>query len=190
MGEQLKSRLLDTGYKGMIQLARLLYGELQTGEVVVWMRDHTLQSLFEQVGWSGRVKIDPDRDYLSISESNLGANKANCCVTRTVKQEVQKNVEILTVRWQNSHPFETPRPPQFWGGDYKDYVRIVLPRGIAVEEVRVGGRTLRQATDTDFLIPNSARHGVSEELYVVEPRQHYTIVGLWATVPAQQSQVL
>ena len=149
------------------------------------MRDAEVQRWVERAEWAGRLG-KPVGDYLYIVESNLGANKANCCVDREVRQEVDKNKEKLTITWENKNEFDATKPPVFWGGQYVDYVRVIIPAGAEVQRVKVVEKELRRATEKDFVMPNSLRQEMSTDMYNIEYRDGLQIIGFWANVPAKE----
>ncbi len=162
-----------------INVAKLIHDELQRGEVLVWMKDKSWQERLESRRWTGQLDVPEDTDYLYIIESNLGANKANCCVSKEVKQELGKSIQI---NWKNDNPFETPRPPIFWGGNYVNYVRVIIPDNSLSLSVRVNDKELKSMNIQDN--PVSLRQGMSEQNYVIEKRDGLQIIGFWVVVEA------
>lgn len=79
-------------------------------------------------------------DYVGINEANLGANKANYYVRRSMEQEVAiadngDETGALTVSYTNASTDKTP-----FGGDYKMYVRFVLPKEATLESITIDGQ--------------------------------------------------
>lgn len=167
VGRGMIGRIKTIGPIGQIRLIGQIYGEFKKGEILIWMRDIKT----EKKGVNG--------DYLYIVESNLGANKANCCVSRQVTQEIDQSETKLVIKYQNDNPFENPKPPYFWGGNYIDYLRIVLPRQTEIKQIKVDGKMLSlQKLDNQF--------GRQEDRYEIQNKDDYITVGFWAVVPAQQ----
>ncbi|MEK7090903.1 MAG: hypothetical protein AAB887_00165, partial [Patescibacteria group bacterium] len=148
-----------------IKILRLVYDQLQKGQILVWMRDKDVEKEILEKGWGGGLG-NYGGDYLYIVESNLGANKANCCVERMITQDLQLDEHMIrekvTIQWKNSGQFENPKPPVFWGGNYINYVRVVLPAAAQIKDA---------------------------EKYDIETRGRFKIVGFWVTVPAGGSAV-
>ncbi|KKU56307.1 MAG: hypothetical protein UX78_C0010G0025 [Candidatus Amesbacteria bacterium GW2011_GWA2_47_11] len=170
-----------------VKLAGLVKAQLDKKQILVWIGEEKLQAEIREWGWDGGLG-NYYGDYLYIVETNLGANKANCCINRELRHEVEigdgELRERIEVEWQNDNPFENPRPPYFWGGDYIDYVRVVVPREARVVSVSVSGEKLRPQTQGDFARPSSLRQERSEEVWVEEERERVRIIGFWAVVPA------
>src|SRR3989344_6408732 len=117
----------------------MVYGELEKGQIVMWMKDKEVEEEIERREWSGGLGNYED-DYLYIVETNLGANKANCCIDREVRQEIENGNEKLEIRYKNNNEFQNPKPPVFWGGEYVNYLRVIIPAGAEVGTVRVDGK--------------------------------------------------
>ncbi len=103
---------------------------------------------------------------------------------QNVEMKKDKVDEILTIEWVNENPFENPKPPLFWGGNYIDYVRVVVPNNARMVSVGVSGQELRRAEARDLAGPSSLRQERSEEVWVEEERERVRIIGFWAVVPA------
>ncbi len=164
-----------------MKLAKLVYNELGKKQIVLWFRDKETAEIIREKEWDGGWGDYGAGDYLYVVEANLGANKANCCVSREVTQEVTGEREKVRIRWDNRNEFTNPRPPVFWGGDYVDFVRVVVPAGAAVRGVMVGSKELSEREKWTW------QYGIEEEVYVVEEKERFKIVGFWAKVPAGQS---
>jgi hypothetical protein len=56
----------------------------QEKQILVYSQDDSVQDWLRSVKMDGSVSNVATNDYLALFESNLGANKANCCVQRSV----------------------------------------------------------------------------------------------------------
>ncbi len=180
VGVALLERIKTAKPDQMWKMGSLVWDQLARGQMWVWMKDDGLQSGVRKMGWTGELARKDSEDYLYVVEANLGANKANCCVQRTVKYDVGSETRKLTLSWKNNNEFENPKPPYFWGGNYIDYVRVIIPVEFEVKSLSVGGRKLRLGTGQDFDSPVSLRHTKSDDMYVVEKRGNLQLVGFWA----------
>lgn len=179
VGGELFEKTRGMGPMRQIRLMRLIYDELKRGQILVWMEDVEVQKEIEERKWGGRLGRRGG-DYLYIVETNLGANKANCCVTREVTQEVDGRNERLEIRYQNKNEFVNPKPPVFWGGNYVNYLRVVVPGGAVVKSVYVDERMLEEKVF-------DGGYGIQEDRYVVEKRGEFKIIGFWVITEAQKS---
>jgi predicted Rdx family selenoprotein len=170
----------------MAKLLRIIKTELERGEIMIWVKDEKLKQEVEFWGWEGKLGKYYG-DYLYIVESNLGANKGNCCINRQINQDVSVSVSVrnkLIINWQNENPGPLAKPPYFWGGDYINYVRVVVPDKAKILSVSISGEELRPAKEGDFVGAMSLRQKKSEDIWVEENRDRYKIIGFWAVVPA------
>ena len=186
-GEALWERTKTAGWIELLKLGSLMIDQLNKKQILIWTKNQEIQKDVVNAHWDGGLTSgwDGSGDYLYVVDSNLGANKADCCIARQVKLDIEKNGdesrETIYLKWQN----EGTRPV-LWGGVYNDYVRVVLPKSAVSDlKVTVGGKVLREATAEDFSMPNSLRKSKSLDMYVVEERSTQTeaeslqIVGFW-----------
>lgn len=129
-------------------------------------------------------------DFLGISESNFGGNKANYFIQRTIEQNekidesgtVSSTVTINYANKSNDWP----------GGDYKNYLRIILPFQSELLSVSIDGekRTIVPAI-TDPLIYEKELFRISEELEV-ETTEEYgkTVFGFFVVVSTQSKKTV
>lgn len=165
-----KTKGMSAGQAG--RLVKVIWEELNRGQIWVWAKDGQTEKEMQSLGWDGELGMAAENgDYVYIVESNLGSNKSNCCVSRTVKQEIDKYREKLTVKWQNPG-----------NENYVDYVRVIVPQRYKVQDVRVQDKELSLATENEFMVPNSLRQGRSEGKYVIEKRGELQIIGFWAVM--------
>lgn len=106
----------------------------------------SLQNLFTVNGWSSSLWDDRKQnkytinDYLGISEANLGINKANYFIKRSVSEVVNiddngKITASVTVAYKNTNT------NGLWpGGNYKNYLRFILPLGAQVTNIKIDGQ--------------------------------------------------
>ncbi len=98
------------------------------------------QNIFTVNGWSSSLwderKQDEKsvNDFLGINEANLGVNKANYFISRKVTHKVAidngKVLEELNIDYKNDS-IAWP------GGDYKNYLRVILPKDTAISEISI-----------------------------------------------------
>ena len=102
--------------------------------------------------WDGR-KIDNSvvNDFIGISEANIGVNKANYFMGRSVsyRADLKENGTVLSklsVSFKNDS--------KDWpGGDYKSYTRFILPKGSVLNGVIIDGVSQKIVKAvTDFLV--------------------------------------
>ena len=157
---EILSNLKNLKYPGLLKLLWVVYGDLRNKQILLWAKDPEVQKVITQKYWDGSLG-DYINDYLYIVESNLGANKANCCIEREVTQEITSNLEKLTIKFTNNNEFTNPKPPVFWGGDYINYLRVIVPVRAEIK---------------DF------------QNYDIEIRDKFKIVGMWVKISAKETK--
>ena len=114
--------------------------------IQVWVRDAQVQAQLHRWGWDGGLLPPKDADYLALVDSNLGFNKVDAVMERSLDYQVSwpggpgsAGVARATVTYH--HPVELPNhecklSPRY--GDrydeltercYYDYVRLYVPLG-------------------------------------------------------------
>ncbi|OGH05814.1 MAG: hypothetical protein A2W22_00750 [Candidatus Levybacteria bacterium RBG_16_35_11] len=106
--------------------------------------DQSIQSTFSVNNWSSSIpslisKNGDIIDFLGINEANLGANKSNYFINRSVSKtasidEAGKVNSTLTIDYKNTSDGKWP------GGDYKNYLRIIVPNGAEISSIEIDGK--------------------------------------------------
>jgi hypothetical protein len=102
--------------------------------------------LFTVNGWSSALWDDRTEenntfnDFLGISEANLGINKANYFIKRSVSQVVNIDdkggvTSSVTVAYKN-----TDTSGRWPGGEYKNYLRFILPLNSQLIGIKINGQ--------------------------------------------------
>jgi hypothetical protein len=95
-------------------------------------------------------------------------------------QEIYGNDHTLTINWTNNNLFTNPVKPHYWGGDYINFVRVLIPNSAELKNVVVGDRQLKN-------IAFDNQYGIQDDRYQVETNTKFKVVSFWAKVPAQKS---
>ncbi len=134
--------------------------------------------------------INEIKDYLSIYDSNIGMNKSNYYLTRTVEQKVniEKTGSIsaqLDIRYDNAGSPDKP-----FAGDYKNYLRIMLPADASLDKVEVNGTPVTVVPAvTDPAVYSSSGFIPPAGLEVEQAQVHgKSVYGFMIIVPAMSSQ--
>ncbi len=130
------------------QLAIAVKKSLDEKQIIMYFDEKEIQDVIDPLYWSGRT-IQPRCisesyqncvvDYLFPYDANVGANKVNFFITRSMnlKTKINSKGEIqhtLSVRFQNESPDEV-----FPGGTYKNYFQIMLPLNSVLSRVTKDG---------------------------------------------------
>lgn len=108
--------------------------------------DSNIQNVFTVNGFSSSLKDartsqkNTAFDYGGVVDANIGTNKANYYVTRSLNQHVtiteRGDLEAITsATYTNSSTKTSP-----FGGDYRDYVQFVIPESASLTSVAIDGK--------------------------------------------------
>lgn len=129
------------------KLLLALKKSLDEKQITIYFNDKEIQALFDTSFWSGRV-IEPKCltgsnncliDYIFPYDANIGANKANFFVNRsmylkTTTDSLGKISHQLTIRYENSSPSEI-----FPTGYYRNYFQILIPNNSILKTITKDG---------------------------------------------------
>jgi len=116
--------------------------------VLAFSFDPTAQALLEKYGLAGRIKDPVEGDYACVVSTNLGGDKTNWFVTKTVNHTLEKDGDkwLRTVAIKYNYP--TP------GEDYssfvkrfRDWVRVYVPEGSTLISVTGSADSFGEATE-------------------------------------------
>jgi hypothetical protein len=86
--------------------------------------------------WDARTPVsDTFLDYLGVVDANIGTNKVNYYLKRSVQQNATITTKgdlqnAVTVTYENTSKKDSP-----FGGDYKNYVRFLIPKNASVQTI-------------------------------------------------------
>lgn len=141
--------------------------------------------------WDNRSSKDNTLlDYLGVVDANLGANKVNYYLTRSLDQKAVLNSRgtlqtTTTITYANMSKKDSP-----YSGDYKNYVRFVLPKGSVLKEIKIND-VAQQTIDavTDPAVFTAKNFTIPKELEVVKSdEQGKEVVGFLVLVPRGQTR--
>ncbi len=171
VGETLLKSLEHLKINQVFPVAKLLWQNLKSGEIMLWFADADLEKTAALRHWNGAL----DPHYIYVVDTNLGANKANCCVSRVITQN-----HGLQIVYTNASSAPNPIKPIFWGGNYINYLRVILPADAKILSVSVDEKKLINKR-LDY------QYGKQLDRYQEELRDKFKIIGFWVVVPFQQT---
>lgn len=137
-GNALTKKLSTLKPKQLIQIAQVVTDQLNHSNLLVNAINPDVQKILEDKHWAGELSIvncqlsNCLNDTFLLVETNLGANKANCCVERITKHVITRGEteisHLVNLTLTNTSPLENPLPPRFYGGNYISYLRFYLPK--------------------------------------------------------------
>lgn len=142
--EELLKRLQDRRFS-YLSLATILRRAITQKHLLFAFPDQATQKLFSINGLSGGIeeRRQPSSnvflDTIGISEANIGQNKVNYYLKRSLKHDVMIDGEgIVSERLKIIYSNTSTRKSPF-AGDYKAYLRIIVPLGAVLTGVQMDG---------------------------------------------------
>lgn len=177
-------KMKKMGNDDWFKMFSAIYTGVNEKQLLLSFHSAQINQFFDKYGWNGAVRQPSTisnnanlTDYLMVAEANLGVNKANYYLNRTMDHEVTilpqgDLLENLTVTLNNT------ATNQGWpSGDYKAYLRFYLPSQSRLLNLQMG-------KNPDILDP------VSEKNIDYFDEHNKSGIGLLVTVPVQEKIVL
>lgn len=137
---------LETGEVEYRQLLTAGIQALDERSIQLWLADRALAEPLATLAWDGALHPGADADFLALVDTNMGYNKANAAVERTVRyrvewphgadQPAEATAEII---YRHSRPASDPlcAPSPVYGDSYDamigrcyfNYLRLYVPVG-------------------------------------------------------------
>jgi hypothetical protein len=184
LGSLARALLIKISTESSLPVGNMLkeiFSSLSEKHILLNSNNEEVQKVFDKLGWSGRL-LQPEckdekeyiPDYLMVVESNLGVNKTNFFVQRLSKLDVsiEKNrlSRNLQIEYTNDSKQNSDSP--FSGGDYKNYLRILIPPDAVLETIKINNKRLNLAN-------------VDHEALGV-----YRSLGFLVNIPAEQKRIV
>ena len=162
LARQLIAKLKSGDGVNYLEVAKVFAEAADEKHLNFYFTDPATFAFFASNGWSGQIapisvqadnQIKITSDYLALSEANVGANKANRFVEKTIKLTpiILRDGDLITnleVNFANKSP-----APTWPGGNYKNYLRIITPVGSVLEQFKIGDSdvtaVVEQTTEAD-----------------------------------------
>lgn len=176
-------KLADVQPEKVTGVLDVLYQSFQSHQVIIALFDVSAAETLATLGWSGEI-INPACptqissgsdtcvvDELAQVEANVGVNKANYYLKRSITHTVSMQSEQAEHRRQIQYQ-NTAQSNAWPKGAYRGYIRFYLPHGAQVSAVRFN--------DTE----------VAPEQLVQRQELGRPVLGVLIEVPTQQTRVL
>lgn len=153
---------------------------LAAGDIQFWFPESKLQGLVEQAGWAGKRSETTSCQLgdtpcavnsIAIIEANMGVNKVNAYIRRTMKSRVDIDEQgvidgSVTIAFENS---STNDAAITGGGVYLNYLRGFFPRDTLIVSVTQDGREIvpKQGNARKQQYPYRDPHAVEDGQTVV-----------------------
>lgn len=149
IGDLYKQMIIDLEFADKEKLIKELISALDEKYIVAYFQDPSIQKIFDNLFWSGRMflpkclvqtKSNCIPDLVFPVSANLGVNKANYYVKESLKITVDFKADGRIKKKIDYLLHNTALETIFLGGNYKNYFRIFLPRGINSELFYFNGK--------------------------------------------------
>jgi len=145
VGRVLFEKIKNSDEKTSFLIARAFLASLEEKDMTIFLKDPLEASVLAKFNWDGGIKnvkcqisnVKCLTDYLFLVEANVGVNKSNYFLKRSLEQTVKigqdgKVSERLIINYENQSPSEI-----FPAGRYKNYLRIYVPKGSTLGECKI-----------------------------------------------------
>ncbi|MBN1263398.1 MAG: DUF4012 domain-containing protein [Candidatus Pacebacteria bacterium] len=152
LAKALLERIKESGPGKSLAILEAVYSSLEEKDLMIYLEDPHLMTTINNLSWEGSLRtlncldeaVDCLKDYLMIVEANLGVNKVNYYLKRSLGLRVIIDQErtfknILKIGYLNNSSKSSP-----FGGDYKNYLRLYFPLGSELDQVKVGEKILSE----------------------------------------------
>ncbi len=160
-------------------IAKAIVESLGEKHLILAFSSRSAQNVSSVNGWSSSLWDDRKQsssavnDFIGVNEANLGVNKANYFIGRSLSQEVKIQgdgsvLSKLMISYRN-----TATSASWPGGDYKNYLRLILPLNAQLLDISIDGVSQKIADaitdpaiyeEKNFVPPSSLEVEKTEEL--------------------------
>ncbi|MFH1561099.1 MAG: DUF4012 domain-containing protein [Patescibacteria group bacterium] len=143
LSQQLFENIKAAKPEEQVSIAKAFLESLEEKETLIYVHQENLAQVLNQLNWDGSIKKPKCSlpsclsDYLFLVEANLGVNKANYFLNRSLEQLV-----ILKENGSSEHKlkinYENTATSTNWpGGNYTNWLRIHLPIGSQINKISI-----------------------------------------------------
>ncbi len=187
----LSLKLLDSDRTPYIEIADAIVKSVAQKNILFAFPDKDIQKVFTWNNLSSTLIDTREKedgyiyDFFGINEANIGANKVNYYLDRAINHSValmESGVasENVVIEYYNKST-----AADAFGGDYKTYVRFILPLAADLQAVTIDGiqQSLLPAVTDVSLIPDDLVILPNEVEVEKSEQEGKKIYGFYTTVP-------
>ncbi|MFA6131941.1 MAG: DUF4012 domain-containing protein [Patescibacteria group bacterium] len=129
LAEALLSRVGDLDTAFLLQALDAIQSGLTQKDIQLYFPDEAIQKVAQKLDWTGEIK-QTDRDYLMITDTNLGGGKTDLIISEKVdlKVSVQPDGRIInTLTINRKH--NGINGAMFTGVNNVNFMRVYVPKG-------------------------------------------------------------
>lgn len=144
LSESVMIALSNLSRPQMLELAKKLDQQIRAREIMVWFADSGLESAIDTAQLSGSFREGSCGEGCNsivhqIIEANVGVNKVNPYISRTITETVAKEGDSVTgdvvLSLTHAGGYENKG-----NESYKSYIRLLLPKEASVTSIKVNSR--------------------------------------------------
>lgn len=150
LSKKLLMEIEKADFNSLIKLIKELNKNLRQKQILLFFFQPSLNKIASQLNFTGEIKrkfFDNDKvitDYFFLVDTNLGANKADFYIQKNVLQKIKKEGNILkntiTISYTNKSWLKNPNFTDFWGGNHKNFLRLLLPLEAEIAQIKINGK--------------------------------------------------
>ena len=143
LAEEIEKRIVTLGVTQKIELAKVLLDDLSKKDIQLQFNDQNLQTSAQSASWAGNVDQSWNKDFLMVSDANLGAFKSDYYVKRSIDYSADLSQIIPTAKLKITYQ-HTATQKDWMTRDYLTYLRVYVPQGSQIvnsqnfDNVRIG----------------------------------------------------
>ena len=161
-----------------------VHNALDTKDVQIFATDTGLQTLLAQQNWAGAVSTQSDLDLFWV-ESNVGINKANALVDRSLRLDLSNNHATLTANITNTNkPGEQSSDTSSAAAHnaYVNYQRLLIPPDWQLNQILIENEPVAN-WDEEILTTSSGDRFRQIGFLTIVPEQGETVIQMELTGP-------
>jgi hypothetical protein len=128
--KQVLFKLKDLEPTQHLKMIPLIQNGVKNKELMFYSRDTQLQDIFRKFQTTGEINTQKDGYFIGLVESNVGINKANRGVHRTVNIDLQESRSQITINFNNDNPNQ----------GYVNYQRFLVAPDWNVHNISINGQ--------------------------------------------------
>lgn len=178
-------------------LTKSIFESLEKKHLLLVFDKPSVQNIFDVNNWSSSLwdgrEESPSviNDFLGISETNVGGNKANYFIDKKTSYDVVVDdqgriTSSLKITYKNSSDGSWP------GGDYQNYLKLIFPLGTKIDSIKIDDQkqTLADAI-TEPLIYEST-HFLPPKGLEIEKEEDYgkTMYSFFVNTPKGKTKTI
>lgn len=179
-------------------LAQKIGQSLTQKDILFAFKDQNAQNVFTANDWSGSLWDERAtakgviNDFVGVSEANLGVNKVNYYISRSLSKKTVINSDgtvssRLEIAYKNSSPKNSKT-----GGNYKNYIQLVLPQGSTLNAIFINDNEVKiEKAVTDYFVYEAKGFKPPSGLEVNQTQElGKDVFGFLVNVPAGEVQTI